>query len=112
MSHFSASALAARLNRKIARRQRLARWGTALVVPTVAATIYLRRWNEWFVLGGVALLALEAIAIGAGRLQRCPFCDASLVIGRRGEVTVPRYVPGVWVPDRVTSIALGLPNER
>jgi hypothetical protein len=80
----SASALAARVNRRIARRQRLARWGTALVVPTIAATIYLARWHEYFVIGGLALLVLEGIAIGSGRLLRCPFCDASLVSGRRG----------------------------
>src|SRR5690242_19376327 len=84
MSDLSGSTLATRLRQKIARRQRLARWSTLLVVPTVAATIFLSRWGEWFVLGGIAVLALEGIAIGAARLQRCPMCDAALVIGRRG----------------------------
>jgi|SRR5690349_13550765 hypothetical protein len=84
MNHLSASNLAARLNRRIAHRQRLARWATLLVVPTIAVTIYVSRWNDWFALAGIALLVLEGIAIGSGRLQRCPMCGAPLVIGHRG----------------------------
>ena len=78
----SASVLATRLKRKIARRLRLARLGKALFLPTAGATFLLARWNEWLGLGGVALLLLEVIAIVAGELQRCPLCDTPLVIRR------------------------------
>ena len=82
MINVSTSTLATRLARRIARRLRLARWSKVLVVPTVVATWYVGRWNEWFVACGVALLLLEIVAIMLGELQRCPLCEAPLVIGR------------------------------
>ena len=80
MSDLSASALATRLNRRIARRLRLARWGKALWLPTLATTFYLGRGHEWFFLAGVTLFLLEVVAIMSGELQHCPLCEASLVI--------------------------------
>jgi hypothetical protein len=79
------SVLAARLNRRIARRQRFARWGTHLVIPTIGLTVFLARWGQGFILAGLILLMLEGIAIGSGRLLRCPRCGEFLVTGRRGE---------------------------
>ena len=82
MSNISASTLATRLVRRIARRLRLARWSKVLVVPTVVATWYVARWNAWFILCGVVLVLLESVAIMLGESQRCPLCEAPLVIGR------------------------------
>ena len=73
------------LRRKIARRQRLARWATHAVIPTLAVTFYVGRWSEWFALTGLALIVVEGIAMGAGKLLRCPMCDSFLANGRRGE---------------------------
>jgi hypothetical protein len=82
MSQSSASTLATRLRRKIARRQRLARWGKWLVLPTLGAIPYLGRWNEWFGVAMATLFLLEALAVVQGELLRCPLCEASLVTGR------------------------------
>ena len=82
MSHLSASALRTRLSRRIARRQRVARWGKALALPTLVATLYLGRWSEWLGLGALALFLLEVLAVLLGEAQRCPRCEARLVTGR------------------------------
>jgi hypothetical protein len=82
MNTVSASTLATRLVRRIARRLRLARWSKVLVVPTVVAAGYLGRWSPWFVACGVALVLLEILAIMLGESQRCPLCETPLVIGR------------------------------
>jgi hypothetical protein len=82
MSDSSASALEKRLNRTIARRQQLARWGKLLVLPTLVATLYVGRWNQWLALAGFALFVLEVLAVLFGEAQRCPRCEAQLVIGR------------------------------
>jgi len=82
MIEHSVSALAKRVTQSIARRQRVARWAKALVVPTVVATFYLTRFTGWFAVAGVGLFFLEAIAIMMGELQRCPRCEARLLTGR------------------------------
>ena len=82
MSESSSSRLATRLSRTIARRQRLARWGKALVVPTFAAAFYATRWSQWLALAGFLLFVVEVVAVLLGEAQRCPRCDASLVTGR------------------------------
>jgi len=83
MTTLSASALATQLNRRIARRLRVARWGKTLWLPTLGATFYFFHVHEWLFLGGFGLFALEVIAIMAGEIQRCPLCEASLVIRHR-----------------------------
>jgi len=82
MRDSSASALQARLNRTIARRQRVARWGKTLAVPTLIAALYAARWNSWFAIVGFGLFLLEVWAVLLGEAQRCPRCEAQLVRGR------------------------------
>ena len=82
MSDSSASALATRLHRMIARRQRLARWGKVLAVPTLLAALYVGRWSVWLAGGAFALFLLEVVAVLVGESQRCPRCEAQLVWGR------------------------------
>ncbi|HXT16184.1 MAG TPA: hypothetical protein VN706_11180 [Gemmatimonadaceae bacterium] len=82
MTHDSLSVLATRLSRRIAWRLRLARWGKLLVLPTFVAAFYAGRWNERAALLGFGLFLLEVLAIMLGEAQRCPLCEASLVIGR------------------------------
>jgi len=98
MSQSSASILATRLRRKIARRQRLARWGKWLVLPTLAVLPYFGRWNQWF--GGAvgALFLLEVLAVLQGELLRCPLCDASLVTGRGFQEAFEPTCPDCGLP--------------
>jgi hypothetical protein len=78
MIESSASTLALRLRRKIARRLAFARWSKWLVVPTLAAMVYLGRWHEWLGWVAVALFLLEVLGLLIGEGQRCPLCDAPL----------------------------------
>ena len=78
----SLAARTSRLSRSIARRQRVARWAKALVLPTSVATIYAGRWGDWAALIGVALVGCEILGILIGESQRCPRCDGRLVTGR------------------------------
>jgi hypothetical protein len=72
--------LATSLRRRIGRRLQLARWSKILLVPTVAVILYLGGRSPWVGRIGVALLILEVVAIMIGEAQRCPLCDASLVL--------------------------------
>ncbi len=74
------SALETSLRRKIGRRLTLARWAKILIVPTLGGAIYLRHLSPWFACAGLALILLEILGIMVGEAQRCPLCDASLVI--------------------------------
>jgi hypothetical protein len=80
MSKPAASTLATALRRKFARRLAWARWAKIGLIPTGAVIYYFGHWSQWFVYGGAVLLLLEIVAINVGEAQRCPLCDASLVI--------------------------------
>ena len=88
-----------RLNRNIARRRRLARWGKWLLLPTVLVILALWRSGPWIYYPGFALFTLEALAMMQGELLRCPVCDASLVTGRgRWNETVAGTCPECDLP--------------
>jgi hypothetical protein len=74
------SRLATSLRRRIGRRLTLARWAKIGLVPTVGVIMYLGHRSQWIVFGGSVLILLEILAIMVGEAQRCPLCDASLVI--------------------------------
>jgi hypothetical protein len=83
MRESSAVALQARLSRAIARRQRLARWGKTLVMPTLVGSLFAFHWNPWLAIVGFGLFLLEVWFVLLGEAQRCPRCEAQLV-RRRG----------------------------
>jgi len=80
----SVRALETRLRRRIGRRLALARWAKSLLVPTVAAIVLVHR-IEWLMFAGFGVVFLEVLALMVGEAQRCPLCDASLVIRHRRE---------------------------
>ena len=80
MSNSALSKLETSLRRRIGRRLALARWAKLLLVPTVGGTVYIGQRSQWLVFAGILLLLLEVLAIMVGESQRCPLCDASLVI--------------------------------
>lgn len=82
VSDGSASVLATRLSRIIARRQRRARWAKVLAVPTLGAAFYVDRWSEWAGVCGLVLFLLEILLVLIGEAQRCPRCEAQLVSAR------------------------------
>lgn len=84
MSESAATNLATALRRRIGRRLAFARWGKLLVVPTVGGIICFGQQRGWVVFAGLCLLLLEGIAIMVGEAQRCPLCDASLVLRHEG----------------------------
>ena len=94
MTAHSASTLSARLRRKIARRLQLARWSKWLVVPTIAAIVYLGRRSEWLGWGFSALFMLEVLALLVGEAQRCPLCDTPLVTIRDRQEEFEHACPG------------------
>ena len=77
----SAASLDTRMRQRIARRLQVARWAKILLVPTGGA-IYVVHRVQWLVLTAIGLILLEILAIMVGEAQRCPLCDASLVIRR------------------------------
>ena len=82
MKESSAAGLQARLNRTIARRQRLARWSKFLVVPTLIGSVYAAQSYSRLAVVGFGLFLLEVWFVLLGEAQRCPRCEAPLVRGR------------------------------
>jgi hypothetical protein len=58
----------------------IARWAKLLLVPTVGSTIYFAQRSEWIVFAGIVLALVQLLAVMMGEAQRCPLCDASLVL--------------------------------
>jgi len=82
MKESSAAGLQARLDRTIARRQRLARWSKFLATPTLIGSVYAARSNSWLAVVGFGFFLLEVWFVLLGEAQRCPRCEAQLVRGR------------------------------
>jgi hypothetical protein len=80
MTDSAASALATALRRKIGRRLAVARWAKALLLPTLGVIFLFGRVSSWFVVAGLGLVLLETLAMMIGGSQRCPLCDATLVL--------------------------------
>lgn len=75
------SSLETALRRRIGRRLTIARWAKVAILVT-AALVYVGHKYSWVFYAGFVAFCLETFAIMVGEAQRCPMCDASLVIRR------------------------------